>query len=79
MLSYIHKEQIWNNKKGRDTMEKLCYTVAELATVLSIGKNKAYDLVHRKDFPAIELGSRIIVPADALQRWLDAQAGGDAN
>lgn len=27
---------------------KLCYTVQELAHVLGIGKNKAYELVNRK-------------------------------
>ena len=56
-------------------MEKLAYSVPELATVLGIGRNVAYELVQRADFPAIRLGEkRIVIPVDGLKSWLDKQA-----
>ena len=34
----------------------------------------AYEVAHRKDFPTITLGSRIIVPRDKFMAWIDEQA-----
>ena len=60
-------------------MEKLTYTVAELAEVLGIGKNAAYDLVASKGFPAIRINERrIIIPREGLYVWLMGQAGSTA-
>ena len=55
-------------------MEKLTFTVNELAHALSIGHNAAYDLCHRQDFPASRIGGRIIIPVEGLRKWLDDQA-----
>ncbi len=54
---------------------KMCYSVQEMAAVLGIGKNKAYNLINRADFPAVKLDGRYIIPVDALRRWLNEQAG----
>ncbi len=54
---------------------RLCYTVTEMARALGIGRNKAYDLANQQGFPAVRLDGRIIIPADALARWLNEQAG----
>ena len=52
-------------------MEKLTYSVPELAAVLGIGRNCAYNLVHRRsDFPAVRIGRRIVVPVSELNVWL---------
>ena len=57
-------------------MEKLTYSVPELAQVLGVGRNVAYDLVQRADFPAVRLGERrIVIPVDRLRVWLEQQAG----
>ncbi len=53
---------------------KMCYSVQEMAAVLGIGKNKAYNLINRADFPAVKLDGRYIIPVDALRRWLNEQA-----
>ena len=56
-------------------MEKLAYSVPEMATALGIGKNVAYELVNREDFPALKIGDRrIIVPIEALKVWLEKQS-----
>lgn len=48
--------------------------VQDVADVLGIGLAHAYEVVHRQDFPAITLGSRIIVPRDRFMAWIEEQA-----
>lgn len=55
-------------------MEKLTVTVREMAQMLGIGVCKAYELANRQDFPAIHVGKKIIIPIEALKRWV-VQAG----
>ena len=43
----------------------------KLAKVLGVSISSAYELMHEKDFPAIKIGSRIIVPRDKLVAWLE--------
>ena len=52
----------------------LMLTVQDVADVLGIGLAHAYEVAHRKDFPTITLGSRIIVPRDRFMEWIDRQA-----
>ena len=55
--------------------EKLVYTVRELPALLGINLQSAYDLCHTQGFPAIRVSARrIVIPVDALNRWLDQQA-----
>lgn len=42
----------------------LMLSVAEVAAVLGISRAGAYELVHGKGFPALKIGSRIVVPRD---------------
>lgn len=49
-------------------------TVQDVADVLGIGLAHAYEVAHRKDFPTITLGSRIIVPRDKFMAWIEEQA-----
>lgn len=51
-------------------MEKLTYSVKEMATVLGIGVNKAYELTFIEGFPVIKVGAKKIVPKAALEKWL---------
>ena len=53
---------------------KLCVSVPEMAKMLEIGKNKAYELAGQDGFPAVRLDGRIIIPLDGLNRWLNEQA-----
>ena len=52
----------------------LMLTVEDVSHVLGIGLAHAYEVAHRKDFPTITLGSRIIVPRDKLMAWIEEQA-----
>ena len=46
-------------------------TIPQVASVLSISRAGAYVLAHRKNFPAMLVGSRIVVPKDRLLAWVD--------
>ena len=46
------------------------FTVPEAADVLKISRSLAYELIARRELPAIRLGRRIIVPARAIEALL---------
>jgi excisionase family DNA binding protein len=50
------------------------YNVREIAKLLNINVPRAYELAKQKDFPAIRIGKRIVVPKQAFERWLELQA-----
>ena len=45
-------------------------TVAEVAKVLRIGRNAAYDSIQRGEIPSVRFGRRIVVPKAALMALL---------
>ena len=50
---------------------------AELvAKVLGISISSAYELMHETNFPALRVGSRIVVPKEKFCQWVEAQTGG---
>ena len=50
---------------------------AELvAKVLGISISSAYELMHETNFPALRVGSRIVVPKEKFCRWVEMQTGG---
>ena len=50
----------------------LMLNVVQVAAVLGISRAGAYELVHSDGFPALKIGSRIVVPKDRLREWIDA-------
>lgn len=51
-------------------MEKTTMSVRELAAQMGISLPKAYELVKQKDFPTIQVGTRILIPTEAYREWL---------
>lgn len=47
-----------------------------VAQTLGIGRATAYELMNEKDFPAIRIGSRIVVPKENFRQWVEQQTGG---
>ena len=46
-------------------------TVSEMAQVLRIGRNSAYELVYQKNFPILKLGPKNIrIPKGELLQWI---------
>ena len=54
---------------------KLTMSVQEMAYQLGIGRNKAYELVKQRDFPAVRIGGNYRVISNKLPDWLNKQAG----
>ena len=46
-----------------------------LAKLLGVSVSSSYELMHEKDFPSIRIGSRLVVPKEELQRWIDEKTG----
>lgn len=49
-----------------------------VAQTLGISISSACELMAEKDFPALHIGSRIVVPKDKLRTWVERQTGGEA-
>lgn len=45
-------------------------SVPQLATALGISRSGAYTLVRTSGFPALKIGSRIVIPKDELLAWI---------
>ena len=54
----------------------LMLSVPDLVALLGISRAGAYELVKRKDFPALHIGKRVLVPKDKLIAWIGENAGG---
>jgi excisionase family DNA binding protein len=50
--------------------EKSVYTVAQVAKMLGINRNLAYELARRGELPALRLGRRFVCPKVAIDRML---------
>ena len=48
----------------------------EVAAVLGISRAGAYELVRSANFPALRIGSRIVVPKEKFISWIDTRTSG---
>lgn len=51
----------------------LMLSVSQVAKVLGISRTSTYDLVKKKDFSSITIGSRIVIPKDKFILWIKNQ------
>ena len=49
-----------------------------VAKALGVSPSGGYELMHEKDFPALKIGSRIVVPKESFIRWVEQNTGGAA-
>jgi excisionase family DNA binding protein len=52
-------------------------TPVQMASVLQIGRTRAYELCHMKGFPTRRIGKTFRIPKVALLEWLDAHGKDD--
>ena len=55
----------------------LMLSVPDLTAALGISRAGAYELVKRKDFPALHIGNRIVIPKEELIAWIRRSTGGE--
>lgn len=53
----------------------LTLTVVEVAEALRISRAGAYDLVRTEGFPALKIGSRIVIPKEKFIEWMNENTG----
>ena len=51
----------------------LMLSVPEMGAALGISRAGAYELARAEGFPALRIGTRIVIPKDKLQEWVDKQ------
>ena len=52
-------------------------TVHEVRDTLGISQSAVYALVHRADFPTLNVGRKILIPAEAFRSWVVQHTTGD--
>lgn len=53
------------------TTEKRTYTVKEIADILGISRNHAYDYINDMGFRIIRIGVAIRIPKAEFDKWFD--------
>ena len=46
-----------------------------VADLLGVSQSTAYELMHEKGFPTLQIGSRLVVPRDKFIDWMKGQLG----
>lgn len=54
-------------------MEKMVYTVQEVAGLLNISKSYAYELIKNGTIPVLKLGKRRVVPKEKFNNWINGE------
>lgn len=63
-------------------MKKYCSTeelplvmsASDVAETLNISKGKVYELMHSENFPAVQIGRRLVVLKQSFLMWLEQQS-----
>ena len=50
-----------------------CYTVQDLQAILGVGRKSIYQLLQRKEFKWIRIGTGYRIPRKSFDDWLDNQ------
>lgn len=62
------------NAELHDTATPELLTIKEMAKVLAVGKNTAYELIHAQTIPVIWIGKRMRVSRRALLEWIEKES-----
>lgn len=54
-----------------ERVNRLVYTVEEVASMLGLSESYAYKLAKARKFPVLQLGRRIVIPKEKFELWLN--------
>ena len=54
--------------------EPVVLSPMDVARILGISKNTAYEMVHSKDFPSFKVGKQYRIRLDHFMAWMDKAA-----
>ena len=46
-----------------------------VAKLLGISPPSGYELMHKKGFPVLKIGNRMVVPKEKFREWVEEKAG----
>ncbi len=84
-MSYNQNRKCYNKEEAVILDNRICsfndelplvLTVEQVGEILGICKANAYSLCHMKDFPAVKVGKRLIIPRPAFLLWMENPKGG---
>lgn len=64
-----------NNKTTQTENDIILYTVKDIQKIFKCGINQTYQLIHANGFPKIQIGRRIYIPKDKLEKWINGNVG----
>ena len=73
-VSYTHLPVKKEKFKSYEDLP-LMLSVPEMATALGISRAGAYELARSEGFPALRIGTRIVIPKDELREWIKRAMG----
>ena len=50
-------------------------TAKDLMAIIGCSKNRAYELMHSRSFPSIQIGGRFYVTVEAFDNWIATYTG----
>lgn len=56
-----------------DAPEKRCYTVKELQKILSFSRPTVYELLKKREFRWVQIGTQYRISKKSFDEWLDRQ------
>lgn len=54
-------------------MEKMVYSIQEVADLLGISKSYAYELVRNGTIPVLQLGRKRVIPKEKFNDWVNGK------
>jgi excisionase family DNA binding protein len=63
--------------KSQDQNERITFSITEVAGKIGVSSRTVHSLIKDGSLPHARIGTRVLVPADALQQFIEArtQAG----
>ena len=56
-----------------ELMDKIVYTMQEIADMLGISRSYAYELVRNGTIPSLELGKKRVIPKEKFNKWVNGE------
>lgn len=60
-------------------LEKKLLTVTETAEICNLSRPSIYELINKGELPVIKFGRKTLIPANAIDAWIDRLIGTDSN
>ncbi len=53
--------------------ERVMIGVTEVMQMMGVGRDRAYEIIKRKEFPSIQVGRRYLVHKEVFEKWLKGE------